>query len=56
MKKKKKQIQDKQKDFMDFQNSAEQEIDILHKKLLLLDQEKNNLLNHRNTNGDEMII
>ena len=43
-------LNDKQMEFVDFQNSAQQEIEILHKKLVLIDNEKNNLANDKYDN------
>ena len=49
-----KQLNDKQMDFVQYQNSAQHIIDILHKKLLFLDREKNNLCDSQNTNNNEI--
>jgi chromosome segregation ATPase len=47
-----KQLNDKQIDFTEYQNSSQQEIDILHNKLEMLEKEKNMLIsdneNHKN--------
>ena len=47
-----KQLNDKQIDFTEYQNSSKQEIDILHNKLEMLEKEKNMLIsdneNHKN--------
>ena len=48
------QLYDKQMDFVQYQNSAQHIIDILHKKLLFLDREKNNLCDSQNTNNNEI--
>ena len=49
-----KQLNDKQMDFVQYQNSAQQIIDILHKKLLTLDKEKNNLFNDTTANETQI--
>ena len=51
-----KQLNDKQMDFVQFQNSSQQIIDILHKKLLNLDKEKNNLVENQNTNDNQISV
>ena len=48
------QLYDKQMDFVQYQNSAQHIIDILHKKLLFLDREKNNLYDSQNSNNNEI--
>ena len=48
------QFNDKQMDFVEFQNSTQHIIDILHKKLLLTDKEKNNLFENQNSNINEI--
>ena len=51
-----KQLNDKQMDFVEYQNSAQQIIDILHKKLLNLDREKNNLFNDHSSDDNQISI
>ena len=51
-----KQLNDKQMDFVQYQNSTQQMIDVLHKKLLTLDKEKNNLFNNQNDNDNQISI
>ena len=49
-----KQLNDKQMDFVQYQNSAQQIIDILHKKLLNLDREKNSLFTDTTANDTQI--
>ena len=51
-----KQLNDKQMDFVEYQNSAQQIIDILHKKLLNLDREKNNLFNDHSSDDNQISL
>ena len=51
-----KQLNDKQMDFVEYQNSVQQIIDILHKKLLNLDREKNNLFNDHSSNDNQISV
>ena len=48
------QFNDKQMDFVEFQNSTQHIIDILHKKLLSIDKEKNYLFDNQNSNINEI--
>ena len=48
------QFNDKQMDYVEYQNSSQHIIDILHKKLLLTDKEKNNLFENQNSNINEI--
>jgi len=49
-----KQLNDKQIDFVEFQNSAQQEIDMLHNKLDMLEKEKNMLISDNENQQDEI--
>ena len=49
-----KQLNDKQIDFVEFQNSAQQEIDMLHNKLDMLEKEKNMLISDNENHQDEI--
>ena len=49
-------LNSKQNDFLDYQNSSQQEINILHQKLLILDREKNNLSTNQTTNKDQLSL
>jgi hypothetical protein len=49
-----KQLNDKQIDFVEFQNSAQQEIDMLRNKLDMLEKEKNMLISDNENHQDEI--
>jgi hypothetical protein len=49
-----KQLNDKQIDFVEFQNSAQQEIDMLRNKLEMLEKEKNMLISDNENHKDEI--
>ena len=49
-----KQLNDKQIDFAEFQNSSQQEIDMLHNKLEMLEKEKNMLISDNENHKDEI--
>lgn len=48
------QLNDKQIDFVEYQNSSQQEIEILHRKLILIDKERAGLLKEKETNRAEI--
>ena len=48
------QFNDKQMDFVEYQNSSQHIIDLLHKKLLSTDKEKNYLFENQNLNINEI--
>ena len=49
-----KKLNDKQIDFVEYQNSSQQENDILHKKLLMMDKERSQLIDNLTSTQDEI--
>ena len=49
-----KKLNDKQIDFVEYQNSSQQENDILHNKLLMMDKERSQLIDNLTSTQDEI--
>ena len=49
-----KKLNDKQIDFVEYQNSSQQENDILHKKLLMMDKERSQLIDNLTSTQEEI--
>ena len=49
-----KQLEEKQNDFIDYQNSSQQEIEMLHQKLIDVENERENLINENEMQNKEI--